>query len=269
MVAGAGAPPKAERGVEMREYTRHNGNLHLAFQAGPTALQGTGIPYGVWPRRQMLHLATEAKRTGCPVIGLGESMEEYALMLGVQGGVGYGKRGVGTEIQRQAIRLFTGFLTTWADGDSFQFDSYKMAESGGIWWDLKHPGQKSLWRSEITLSARAFREMTERAIPLDKRALLDPTLQRSPLGLDLLVWLPYRCFTAKKHTLIPWWPLMRQFGAGYADDDQGMRSFRFKVRRVIKIILSYYPRLRVDASGTDGIWITPSTAKAIEGNSVD
>ena len=50
---------------------------------------------------------------------------------------------------------------------------------------------------------------------------------------------------------------MRQFGSGYAEDAQGMRSFRFKVRRAIQIIQSYHPRLVVDTTGIDGIWVSP------------
>jgi hypothetical protein len=232
-------------------------------------MPGTGIPYGVWPRRILIHIATEAKRIKTPEIDLGASMEEFAVMLGVQGGVGWGKRGVGTEIQRQATRLFTGSLTTWTDDNpGLAFDTYRVADSGGLWWDVKHPAQKSFWRSSITLSSRAFREMTQRAIPFDQRALKDPTMRRSPLALDLLIWLPYRCYTARKHILVPWWPLMRQFGTGYAENPQGMRNFRKEVRLIIKIILGYWPRLKVDASGVDGVWITPGPSKMLAGNPV-
>ena len=164
-------------GKELREYTKHNGKLHLGFQAGMEAMPGTGVPYGVYPRLVMIRVATEAVRTQEREIDFGGSMEEFAKMIGIDGGVGYGKRGVGTEIQRQAFRLFTGSLSTWTgDDDHFEFENYKLADHGSIWWDPKHPAQKSLWRSKITLSERAFYEMTRRAIPMDLRALQDKTL---------------------------------------------------------------------------------------------
>ena len=68
-----------------------------------------------------------------------------------------------------------------------------------------------LWDSTIELGEKLFQEIIRRPVPLDMNIL--KALKRSPLGLDLYMWLAYRTFTLKEPLLLRWKDLYRQFGA--------------------------------------------------------
>jgi hypothetical protein len=247
-------------GRELREYTRRNGRHNLTVQAGPEAVPGTGIAYGIMPRLATIYLASQAKKTNSREIELGRSMAEFLRRLNVEGTGG--KRGGYTRAHTQLMRWFTSSVMAWESGVAgMEWESFRMVEHGAIMWNPLNPEQESLWESTLILSPRAFDEMTQRAVPVDMRGLIDPTIHRSPLAMDLYTWLPYRAFTVTvsgKTARIPWQLLMVQFGAGYAQTAQGIRHFRAEARKAIKIILNYYSNLRVDASGKDALVIEPS-----------
>lgn len=255
-------------GRELREYHKQNGRHHLAVQAGPETMPGTGISYGTIPRLCMIHLASEAKKWGHKEINLGRSMAQYLQALGIS--TSGGKRGGYTAMNNQVFRLFTSSLMAWEDGDDggLQWDSFRLVEKGAIWWNPLHPEQETLWKSTITLTDRAFEEITNRAVPLDLRGLKDNTIHRSPLALDFYVWLPFRCFTltAAGHSKasIPWWLIMRQFGAGYAQNSDGFRNFRREARKAIAVVLEYYRHLRVDVTGDDALVLFPNQKTVAE-----
>ena len=232
-------------------------------------MPGTGISYGVPPRLATIYMASQAKKTNSPEIDLGGSMAEFLRRLGMA--TSGGKRGAYKSTHTQLLRWFTSSVMTWDETDGLEWDSFRLVERGSIWWNPMRPEEESLWRNTLRLTPRAFAEMTERAIPIDMRGLKDDTIHRSPLALDFYVWLPYRCFTATssgRRAEIPWGLIMRQFGAGYAQDAQGLRDFKKKARVAIQIVLGYYRHLRVDASGPDFLVIEPSR-KAVAEKPVD
>lgn len=256
-------------GQELREYHRVNGRQHLAVQAGPQAMPGTGIAYGTIPRLATIYMASQAKKTNSPVIDLGGSMAEFLRRLDIA--TSGGKRGGYRATYTQLMRWFTSSVMTWDDTNGMDWDSFKLVEKGSIWWNPLDPEAESLWRNTLTLSARAYDEMTQRAVPVDLRGLRDGTIHRSPLALDFYVWLPYRSFTATatgRKASIPWPLVMKQFGAGYAQTARGLRDFRAEARKSIQVVLNYYRHLRVDASGPDFLVIEPSW-KALAENPVD
>ena len=53
--------------------------------------------------------------------------------------------------------------------------------------------------------------MIANPIPLDLHTL--KAVKRSPLGLDLYLWLTYRTFALKRPLRLTWLKLYRQFGA--------------------------------------------------------
>ena len=63
-------------------------------------------------------------------------------------------------------------------------------------------------------------------------------LKRSPLGLDLYLWLTYRMFTLKHPLRLTWRQVYRQFGAhpAKASDNNTVQAFRYKVLRELKKI---------------------------------
>ena len=64
---------------------------------------------------------------------------------------------------------------------------------------------------EQELGEKLFHEIIEHPIPLDMNTLR--SLKRSPLGLDLYLWLTYRTFNLTRPLRLTWRQLYRQFGA--------------------------------------------------------
>lgn len=96
-----------------------------------------------------------------------------------------------------------------------------------------------------------FDEITSSAVPVDLRAI--GYLKRSPLAVDLYVWLTYRMSYLKKPTLVPWEGLQAQFGADYGRP----RDFRRRASTHLMKVLRVYPAVRV--SHTDaGLRLYPS-----------
>ena len=71
-------------------------------------------------------------------------------------------------------------------------------------------------------------------------------LKRSPLGLDLYLWLVYRTFSLKTPLCLSWRQLFKQFGAdpAKAGDRNTVNDFRTKSLRELKKIKRAWPDLR-------------------------
>ena len=95
-------------------------------------------------------------------------------------------------------------------------------------------------------------------VPLDMNTLT--ALKRSPLGLDLYLWLTYRTFALRAPQRLTWRLLYSQFGAHPAksSDNNTVQAFRYKVLRELKKIKLAWPDLNY--STAPGVLILhPST----------
>ena len=70
-------------------------------------------------------------------------------------------------------------------------------------------------------------------------------LKRSPLGLDLYLWLNYRTFSLKQPIRLTWKRLYRQFGGNpeKATDKHAVKNFRNNCLRELKKIRTASPHL--------------------------
>ena len=70
-------------------------------------------------------------------------------------------------------------------------------------------------------------------------------MKRSPLGLDLYLWLVYRTFPLRAPLRLTWRQLYQQFGAhpDNARDKKTVQNFRVKVLRELKKIRLAWPDL--------------------------
>ena len=112
------------------------------------------------------------------------------------------------------------------------------------------PRQPS-WQPHIVLSRAFFKEITRSAVPIDLRAIRQ--LQRSPLAIDLYVWLTYRMSYLRKPTMVPWKSLEAQFGADYTR----ARDFRRRVSILLEAVLCTYSTARISLTDT-GLRLYPS-----------
>ena len=85
-------------------------------------------------------------------------------------------------------------------------------------------------------------------------------LKRSPLGLDLYLWLVYRTFSLTRPLRLSWWALYRQFGVdpAKADNRRTVDDFRKDCLRELKKIKMAWPGLNY-ATAKGVLILLPST----------
>lgn len=235
--------------VEGTEFERTNGPFTLSI----VARSSVGLPYGTVPRLLLAWLTTEAVKTKARELILGDSLSGFMRQLDlIPTG---GRWGTIKRLKEQTRRLFSASIAaTYDDGRGVTEVGHRVTDQYQLWWDPKDPAQGSLWQSTVTLSEPFFREIIERPVPVDMRAL--SALKRSPMALDIYVWLTYRMSYLKKSTDISWEGLQGQFGAGYPETRQGLRDFRKHFLPALKKVLLVYPAAKASATDT-GIRLAP------------
>ena len=208
-----------------------------------TAGVNTRLPYGTLPRLLLAWVCTEAVRTQSRELVLGRSLYEFMRKLGMEDRSG-GVHGERTRLRNQMTRLFGCSVTLiYENASGFARVSSFVADKHEFWWDTKRPDEPSLWESKIHLGEQFFQEIIAHPIPLDMNILR--SLKRSPLGLDLYLWLTYRTFALKRPLQLTWPLIYRQFGADLAKagDKATLSNFRAKCLRELKKIKMAWPDL--------------------------
>lgn len=225
------------------EFRRKNGNYLL------TMYSPHGLPYGSIPRLLLAWITTEAVRTKSPALTLGHSLSEFMRQLDME--PTGGKTGSITSLRGQMKRLFSTTVTcSYDDQKQDSYGAFQIVRKHQTWWDVKQPDQAGLWESTLTLSEEFFQEITQSPIPLDMRAL--KALKRSPMALDLYMWLTFRTSYLKATTSITWEQLQMQFGAEYGLKKNFKAAFTEALRKVQVV----YSGADITAIGT-GIILKP------------
>ena len=133
-----------------------------------------------------------------------------------------------------------------------------VADRTDFWWNERKPDQPSLWDSKIRLGEDFFNEIIQHPVPLNMNTLT--SLKRSPLGLDLYLWLVYRTFPLRAPQRLTWRQVYRQFGLhpDKASDKRTVLDFRRKVLRELKKIKMAWPGLNY-ATAPGVLILLPST----------
>ena len=222
---------------DRKEYVRRNGPYKLGMVAG---LENK-LPYGNIPRLLLAWVCTEAVRTQSRELVLGRSLYEFMRKLGMKDRSG-GTRGDRTRLQNQMKRLFRCTVSLiYEDARRDASVISQIADRTDFWWNK--PDDPSLWDSTIWLGEEFFNEIITHPIPLDMNTL--KSLKRSPLGLDLYLWLTYRTFALKSPLRLTWRQLYQQFGVApaRAKDKRTVDAFRTDCLRELKKIRSAWPDL--------------------------
>ena len=226
------------------QYKRVNGPYKLVMIAGGD----NKLPFGNIPRLLLAWVSTEAVRTQSRELILGRSLSEFMHKLGVYAQSG-GRGGVRTRLRNQMDRLFHCTVQLiYEDERSKASMTSPVTSRTDLWWDPKRPDEQVLWESKIRLGEDFFNEIISHPVPLDINTL--KALKRSPLGLDLYMWLTYRMFSLTRPIRLSWPKLYRQFGADTkkADDKRTVDNFRTKCLRELKKIAAAWPGLKYDTA---------------------
>ena len=183
-----------------KEYKRVNGPFTLYMVAGG----GNKLPYGNLPRLLLAWVSTEAVKTQSRVLILGKSLSEFMRALGIYSSHGRTQ----TRLRNQMDRLFHASVElNYEDKHGKQFIASRVVDRGEFWWDPKRPDERMLWESKIELGEKFFNEIISHPVPIDMNTLT--ALKRSPLGLDLYLWLVYRTFSLRAPLRLTWRLLYR------------------------------------------------------------
>lgn len=231
-------------------FERRNGALSLAIIAHPRV----GLPYGSYPRLLLAWITSEAVKTKSPELMLGPTLSGFMNQLGlIPAGGRWGTIG---RLRDQMRRLFSSTISCVMEADTEDLGlRMGVATKYRLWWDPKAPDQAALWLSTVTLSYDFFREIINRPVPIDMRAL--QALKKSPLALDIYCWMTYRLSYLEKQTEIPWEALQAQFGAGYPATSLGVRHFKSKFLQHLRKVHIVYPEAKVK-EGTSVLILQPS-----------
>jgi len=228
------------------EFTRKNGNYSLTILSPSTI----GLPYGSIPRLLLAWVTTEAVITKSRELELGDSLSGFMRELDlVPTG---GRWGSITRLKEQTKRLFASSITAvYEQGQGTQIINQAVADRAVFWWHPKDPEQSALWKSTITLTENFYREIIDKPVPIDMRAI--KALKKSPMALDIYTWLTYRMSYLKKPTAIPWASLSMQFGSNYSR----LIDFRSAFLNELKKVVTVYGGVQVEILPA-GLLVKPS-----------
>ncbi len=238
------------------QYERVNGPYTLYMIAGG----GNKLPYGNIPRLLLAWVCTEAVRTQRRELVLGRSLYEFMRQIGLDDRSG-GLNGERTRLKKQMRRLFScSVQLVYTDADHEVLVHSVIADRAEFWWNTKRQDAPSLWDSRIELGEKFFQEIIAHPIPIDLHTL--KALKRSPLGLDLYLWITYRTFRLKHPLTLSWRQLYRQFGVdpAKAGEKFTVRNFRADCLRELKKIKRAWPGLHYHTV-TGGLVLSPSAPR--------
>ena len=221
------------------QYKRTNGPYTLIM----TAVGKTGLPFGNLPRLLLAWVSTEAVRTQSRELFLGTSLSGFMRKLGL---VPVG--GARTRLRNQMKRLFNAHIQLAYEDERVSASvNSQIASRTEFWWNPKRPDEPTLWKSKIELGGDFFQEIIRHPVPLDMNIL--KALRRSPLGLDLYLWLTCRTFSLKRPLRLSWPSLYRQFGVdpAMAGDKRTVDAFRTDCLRELTKIRVAWPDLNYSA----------------------
>lgn len=231
-------------------YSRTNGNLTLIMTTTPDV---GGLPYGSLPRLLLAWVTSEVVRTGSREVSLGRNVSEFMrdkLGMAMTGG----KNGTITRLREQLHRLtHATFKVVYQDAEVHAVSKgWDPIEESATWWQPHaNARQQELFESKLVLGQKFFDEIQRSAVPLDWRVLKH--LQKSPMRIDIAIWLPYRLHGLQSDAYIPWEALAMQFGAEYKEP----RQFKAAFLKALRDVLRLYDRARVDICDT-GLRLRPS-----------
>jgi hypothetical protein len=231
-----------------------NGNHTLSLIANPLF----GLPYGALPRLIIAEITKQAVITKNPEIHLGDSFAQFLSSLKYSHRSG-GIRGDAARIREQMIRLLTtqiSVITKSKDGYCGG-NQFIVTSSFNLWWNPLAINSRSFkYNSTIRLSAEFYKKIIDRPIPIDLRALI--ALRKSPMQIDIYIWLTYKFSQLKKTSKpISWFALQKQFGAGYPISSQGKRDFKKSFLRALHPVKVLYHEAVVEMD-LQGLVLKPS-----------
>jgi hypothetical protein len=226
----------------------HSDHVHMIVAPGHKpnpggAAKAVGVPYGSRARLIMFYVQSEALRTQSREIGLGRSMNNWLIRMGVP----LGGKSI-HYIKDQAERISRCSFTFDGKGVKHVDISRMTIFDKAIFADAHEiAGQGSLFPQVAKLSEQFFAQLTAHPVPLEEAAVR--AISNNSMALDLYAWLSYRLHALKGVTPVSWTALKAQFGVGF----DCIRNFRKSFNENLRLALAVYrdARLEITERGVD------------------
>src|SRR6266568_6180907 len=228
-----------------RDWKKTNGDFTLIISSGvDNNLVPYGIPYGSFPRLVLAYIITRVIQTGERRIALSSHFSSFLEELGYTGNH-KGNSKAGKRIRDQLLRLllasirFEGRAGTDEQGHMAGV-KIDVAPKYSLWWDFKNPEQGSLWGSYIEISEEFRQSILRTPVPL--RTDILKAVKKSPLALDVYMWVSYRLFTMRasgqESISLGYGRLQEQFGTGISEKDY--RTFRSRFKQAFTEVAGHW-----------------------------
>ena len=236
-------------------HERRNGQFVLQVTGHPSY----GLPWGQ-DRLVPIFLATLAIQQQTPRITFDSAAQMLDTFAMQQGGTQY-RRLVAAFQRIFGATIFFGTDSQRERAAIVQRARFNFMSEAHIWYS-RDTDQKLLpgdCQNVIILSDEFYREILDHPIPADLEAA--KALSSSPAALDLLMWLSYRCFTARGRERVPLFGdfgLINQLGS---TDYARPRKFREKLECWLDLIRTMWPECpaSIDQDGT-GLFVDKANA---------
>ena len=224
-------------------WVRTNGDFTLILASGvDKSGDFIGLPYGSFPRLVLAHIITRVIQTGERRIELSSCFIKFLEQVGYTANLNTRhSKSISDKLQRLLRASITfEYSTGNAKRGALAVQDVKIAPKFALWWDYKQPDQGSFFESYIEISDE-FRQAILRApVPLHTEILA--ALKKSPLALDLYMWVSYRLFTmqatGQEQLTLSYSSLREQFGSGMGEGNY--RLFRFRLKEEFAKVAKYW-----------------------------
>jgi hypothetical protein len=194
---------------------------------------------------------TEIKKTGSPIIHLGNCFNDYVKKLNYK--EGYANKALLKQlINYLTLRIDIEPKKNWNNSDYSNLRGLQtlISESYDISFDSKNPYQMFLENSFVQLNEKYASYVFKHAVPLNMEII--EKYKNDPLAIDFFRFLAYRNNNLNKEVSFSDKVLFEQFGS----DIENIRVTRFKCRKILEDIKKDWP---VQAKLEDGyFWMAPS-----------
>jgi hypothetical protein len=241
-IVQTGFPYQSVKGKQ--HFERVNGALTVTMSA-PNDI---GLPSGVYPRLLFIHICSEIiKNKGERHISLGPSLKKFVVdELGkswVTGKRGSAKKWEDTLTQMLATSFTATFKHTDSDGKlkGIEMDNVSIANKSKLWWDDDYDASMG---AKIEVSESFADVLSKHATPLDSKAIKQLSELRSPLAIDLYMWLTYKYYRMEVNkdgvVRISWDSLYQQMGTNLST----VSAFKEDCIKGLEEVKRVYPAAR-------------------------
>lgn len=234
-----------------RQIVRRNGDLTVTF----TAL-GSEMPYGKWPRLFDAYLATMVTSQDSSYdpsrrrLYLGGTWRSFMKRLGANVG------GSQLKVIRQQMENWfkTSYMVERATDEKSQGIAFQVGQAWRVDWIREEPQEDVLpgFENWIEFGERFIEKVVcDNPVPVSLEAL--SKLGKSPMALDVYLWVNRRMSYLYAPQLVPWQLLYQQFGS-----DSRMAKFKENFKKSVDRVIDAYPSVNITISDERGVTLFPS-----------